>query len=146
MIDHTYLFEPARWEVSGVFVDASGQTLAMEGHAIVLHGDEIWSLTGKTHLTGEPTVEISNDCRIIPFPPGELQTTWTSQNPALGTLKGRFVIVGDTILSFFESDDHRYRGAEWLRRVDANTYENRGVVLEGDGLLSAWAADLRRER
>lgn len=146
MAAHTFLLKPARWQASGVFVDPAGQTLPMAGHSVVLHGEGIWSLTGKIQLTGETTVEIVNDCRIVPFPPGELQTTWTSNNPALGTLKGRFVIVGDTILSSFESDDRRFRGAEWLRRLDAGSYENRGVLFEEERLLSAWAAELRREK
>lgn len=146
MTAHTFLFEPARWQASGVFVDPAGQTLPMTGHSIVLHGEEIWSLTGKIHLTGEPTVEIANDYRILPFPEGGLQTSWTANNPALGLLKGRFVIVGDTILSFFESDDHRFRGAEWLHRLDADRYEDRGVIFVGERLLSAWSAELRRER
>jgi len=146
MTDHTFIFEPARWQASGVFVDPAGKTLPMTGHSVVLHGEEIWSLTGKLHLTGEPTVEISNDYRIHPFAPGELQTTWTANNPALGLLKGRFVIVGDTILSFFESDDHHFRGTEWLRRVDPDFYEDRGVLFEGERLLSAWTAELRREK
>lgn len=146
MAAHTFLFEPARWQATGIFVDPAGLTLPMTGHTIVLHGEEIWSLTGKIHLTGEATVEIVNDYRIVPFQPGELQTTWTSHNPALGTLKGQFILIDDTILSFFESDDHRFRGTEWLRRLDAENYENRGVLFSGERLLSAWAADLRREK
>jgi len=146
MTAHTFLFQPARWQVNGVFVDPAGKSLSMEGHSIVLHGEEIWSLTGKIHLTGEATVEIVNDYRIVPFAPGELQTCWTSHHPALGNLKGRFVIINDTILSSFESDDHHFRGAEWLRRIDADNYENRGVLFASEHLLSAWAADLRREK
>jgi hypothetical protein len=146
MTVHTFLFEPARWQANGVFIDPAGKTLPMTGHAVVLHGEGIWSLTGKLHLIGESTVEIVNDCRIVPFPPGELQTTWTSQNPALGTLKGRFVIFNDTILSSFESDDHLFRGTEWLRRLGADSYENRGVLFERERLLSAWAVELRREK
>lgn len=143
---HTYLFEPSRWGATGFLVDPAGKTLAMAGHAVILHGEELWSLTGKLRLTDEPAVEIVNDYRILPFPPGELQTTWTSHSTALGTLKGRFIIVGDTILSCFESDGKQLHGAEWLRRIDADTYENRGVLIRGDRLLSAWTADLRREK
>jgi len=146
MVEHSFLFEPARWQVTGVFVDPDGKSLTMAGHSVVLHCEGIWSLTGKIHLSGEPPAEIVNDSRIVPFPAGELQTTWTSNHHALGTLKGHFIIIGDTILSFFESDDHQYRGTEWLRRQDADHYENRGVLFERERLLSAWAADLAREK
>jgi hypothetical protein len=148
MTAHTFLFEPARWRANGIFIDPAGQSLSMAGHSVVLHGEGIWSLTGKIHLTGEEPaeVEIVNDYRIVPFPPGELQTTWSSHNQALGALKGRFVIVDDTILSFFESEDHQFRGTEWLRRLDADNYENRGVLFERERLHSAWAAELRREK
>jgi hypothetical protein len=146
MIAHTFLFEPARWEAKGVFVDPAGRTLPMAGQTVVLHGEEIWSLTGKIHLTGDTKVEIVNDYRIVPFPRGEMQTTWNAHNPALGTLKGCFVIVDDTILSSFESEDHQFRGTEWLRRIDADNYEDRGVIFERERLLSAWAAELRREK
>lgn len=146
MTTHTFLLEPARWHVSGVLVDPAGQSLPLSGQTIILHGEGIWSLTGKLHLAGESTVEIVNDYRILPFPPGELQTIWTSHNPTLGNLKGRFVIVNDTILSTFESDGHHFRGTEWLRRLDAENYENRGVLFQEERLLSAWTADLRRAK
>lgn len=146
MTAHSFLLEPARWQAEGVFIDPERQTLPMSGQTIILHGEEIWSLTGKLHLTGENPVEIVNDYRIVPFASGELQTTWTSHHPALGSLKGRFVIVNDTILSTFESDDHLFRGTEWLRRIDGEHYENRGVIFRGERLLSAWAAELWRAK
>jgi heme-degrading monooxygenase HmoA len=40
---------------------------------------------------------------IQPMAPGNFATPWTSKSAAFGTLSGRFIVVGDAILSAYES-------------------------------------------
>ena len=74
--------------------------------------------------------------------PGTL--CWQSHNPALGTLRGMFEIVGPCIVSAYRSADGRYSGTETLRQLDADTYENVGVSFADGKRMSAWTAQLTR--
>ena len=85
-----------------------------------------------------------NRYEIAPFSPGARSTHWTSNNPAVGALRGRFVVVGDAILSLYASPTGRYRGYECIQQRDAMRYTVRGSLLEEDKLLSTWALDLIR--
>jgi phosphate-selective porin len=62
----------------------------------------------------------------------------------LGALRGRFVIVGDSILSSYSSPTLRYRGFECIQQRDARRYSVRGAMLEEDKLISSWALELTR--
>lgn len=141
---HTFLFKPARWEAEGVYTDAAGTISEAQGSSLVLHTENHWFLEGKMRLRGKDPLEIGTSCAIVPFPPGINHTTWSSQNPAYGRLSGRFVTVGDTIFSFFQNTAGPVNGSEWMRQIDAETYENRGVLFDGDRLLCAWAVTLKR--
>jgi hypothetical protein len=71
-------------------------------------------------------------------------THWTALNPAIGALRGRFVIAGDTILSFYASPTGRFRGFESIQQRNSTRYNVRGGLLEEDKLLSTWALELTR--
>jgi hypothetical protein len=83
-----------------------------------------------------------NRYEIEPFSPGARSTHWTSNNPALGALRGRFVLAGDAILSFYASPTGRYRGFECLLQRDERRYSVRGTLLEEDKVISSWALEL----
>jgi hypothetical protein len=93
----------------------------------------------------EPT-DFHSDYEIIPFLPGRDDTTWQSLNPAMGNLLGRFIVIDDSIISFFKSEDGRFTGAEYLLKMDDTTYRNRGVLFEGDRKGSSWIAEMRKVR
>jgi hypothetical protein len=86
-----------------------------------------------------------NRYEIEPFAPGARSTHWTSSNPVLGTLRGRFVISGDAILSFYTNATGRYRGFECIQQRDENHYSVRGTVMEEDKVISTWALELAAE-
>jgi len=71
-------------------------------------------------------------------------TNWESFNPALGTLKGKFMVVENSILSKYSSLDVQYSGFEYLKKIDDLTYENRGFALKNNEKLSSWAVQLKR--
>ena len=79
---------------------------------------------------------------IEPLAPGARSTHWTSASPTLGTLRGRFVLAGDAILSFYESPTGRYRGYECIQQRDERRYSVRGAMMEEDKVISTWALEL----
>jgi hypothetical protein len=95
-------------------------------------------------LRGDPTRVHHNRYEIEPLSEGARSTHWTSSNPAVGALRGRFVISGDAILSSYASPTGRYRGFECLQQRDESRYSVRGALLEEDKVISSWAVELTR--
>ncbi len=93
-------------------------------------------------LRGDPTRVTHNRYEIEPFIEGARSTHWTSTNPAIGALRGRFVLAGDTILSFYASPTGRYRGFESLKKMSDKAYSARGAMLDEDKVMSTWALEL----
>jgi hypothetical protein len=93
-------------------------------------------------LRGDPARVHHNRYEIEPFSPGARSTHWTSINPAVGALRGRFVLSGDAILSFYASPTGRYRGFECIQQRDARRYSVRGTLLDEDKVMSNWAMEL----
>lgn len=93
-------------------------------------------------LRGDPTRVTHNRYEIEPFADGARSTHWTSTNPAIGSLRGRFVLAGDTILSFYASPTGRYRGFESMKRLNEKTYSARGAMLDEDKVISTWTLEL----
>jgi hypothetical protein len=79
---------------------------------------------------------------IQPMAPGNFATPWTSKSASFGTLSGRFIVIGDVILSAYESPTSRYRGQDTIIRRDDKRYSARGVLLDGGKILSAWRIEL----
>jgi hypothetical protein len=83
-----------------------------------------------------------NRYEIEPLAAGARSTHWTSSNASLGTLRGRFVLAGDAILSFYANATGRYRGFESIQRRDEKRYSVRGAMMEEDKVISTWALEL----
>ncbi len=98
-----------------------------------------WRFEAALRLRGDPARVTHNRYEIEPFAPGARSTHWTSTNPALGALRGRFVLCGDTILSFYASPTGRYRGFESLQKQPDGSYGARGAMLEEDKVIATWA-------
>jgi hypothetical protein len=93
-------------------------------------------------LRGDPTRVTHNRYEIEPFAEGGRSTHWVSTNPAIGALRGRFVLAGDSILSFYSSPTGRYRAFECLMRENERAYSARGSLLDEDKVISTWALEL----
>ena len=144
MYDHTYLFEEGTWDVEGIFTDADGNPLPLEGAVTVTHTEENWTVCGNMLVQGDPPIEFENHTLIVPFAEGRIETTWTSFNPELGELEGRFTLIEDTLFATFRNADGSLHGSEVLVQVDADSYENRGLLYQEGVLISTWAASLSR--
>ena len=93
-------------------------------------------------LRGDPARVQHNRYEIEPLTPGSRSTHWNSINPAIGALRGRFVLSGDAILSNYASPTGRYRGFEAIKMESAKLYSVRGAMLDEDKLISTWALEL----
>lgn len=143
-MNHTYLLEEGEWIARGVYSDEKGNIVQVEGHTFISHQDEVWINDGSMKVLTDTPVELFNRYEITPFTDGSEMTTWKSYNPALGVLKGIFLIIEDTIMSKYSTEDGRYTGFEFLKKIDDVTYENRGFALNNNEKLSSWAVELKK--
>lgn len=148
-LEHLYILREGVWWAVGEFIDASGRASAVRGETLVRHLPGVWIcesvLAASSAEAGKRTAaEHRNRCEIVPFAAGSRATHWSSQNSTVGPLNGRFVLAGDSILSFCSSPTGRFRGVECLIRLDETRYAARGTFLEEDRVLSTWALELER--
>ena len=141
---HTYLLEEGKWCAVGTYIDEHGSLLQAEGETVTTHQPNIWIHDGTMALLLDQPVKFSNRYEINPFQENATCTTWTSHNPALGKLLGTFVIVTDTILSYYHSECGQFHGIESLMQIDEQTYHNRGTLLHREKRMSSWAMDIHR--
>lgn len=143
---HTFLFEEGLWAARGEYIDETGNRAALEGETQVTHRLGAWINEGRMRIEREGrTAIIENRYRIAPFAGGADFTNWETDHPALGTLRGHFIIVGNAILSSCTSADLRYTGTEFLLQEAPERYVNRGALFSGGGRISSWSVILSRK-
>ncbi|MBN1521946.1 MAG: hypothetical protein JW928_05370 [Candidatus Aureabacteria bacterium] len=139
---HTFLFQEGSWTAEGFFFDENGNKIPLEGKSIITHTEKFWFYDSQMRLLEGNRTEFHNSYEILPFEKyGEL-TTWKSNNPAIGTFNGTFVIVEDSMLSFFSSEKDNYTGYEYLLRLSSVVYKNRGCLFKGTRKISSWSTTL----
>jgi hypothetical protein len=141
-VEHTFLLKEGLWRSEGEFMDGLGKAMAVQGEADIRHHPDKWVYEGVMRTASVPPAEHRTVYEIQPMAPGNFATPWTSKSTSFGTLNGRFIIVGDVILSAYESATGRYRGQDTLIRRDDKRYSARGALLDGGKLLSAWRIEL----
>ena len=141
---HTFLFQEGTWRAEGEYRDASGIAAPVSGETTIRHAEKRWLFEGVLRVKGDRPALHHNRYEIEPFSPGARSTHWSSTNPAIGALRGRFVLAGDAILSFYASPTGRYRGFESLAMISDSRYAARGALLEEDKVVSTWALELTR--
>ena len=143
---HTFLFQEGLWEAEGEYVDEAMNRSALRGETRVSHHRDAWLNEGRMVIeTGGQTFEFENRYRIVPFAEGTDITTWESDNPSLGKLRGHFIVVGDAILSSCRSPDSRYTGTEFLLQASPDRYINRGALFSAGATISSWSLTLVRK-
>ena len=141
---HTYLFHEGLWIVSGYYFDKTNRLIPMGGETRITHQENLWLVQSSMRIILEDPTSFHSDYEIVPFLPGRDYTTWQSFNPAMGKLLGRFAVVDDSIISFFQSEDGQFTGTEYWLKGDDTLYKNRGVLFERDQKGSSWIAELRK--
>ena len=130
------------WRAEGEYRDASGRAAPVAGETTIRHEEKRWLFEGVLRVKGDRPALHHNRYEIEPFSPGARSTHWSSTNPAIGALRGRFVLSGDAILSFYSSPTGKYRGFECIQQRDSGSYSARGTLLEEDKVISTWALEL----
>ncbi|MDI9570202.1 MAG: hypothetical protein QM278_05645 [Pseudomonadota bacterium] len=144
MIYHTFLFDENIWIAAGVYIDGHGRLHSVRGEIRIVHEEALWIHESRMSLEDNPAVEFVSRSEILPMDRKREWTSWSSENPALGRLAGRFVLVDDSILSSCVSTDGSVQGVECLKMIEDDLYWHRGCLFQGDKKLSSWAVDLRR--
>ncbi|MEK6244186.1 MAG: hypothetical protein AABM33_06760 [Pseudomonadota bacterium] len=142
-MDHTFLLKEGLWRSEGEFFDGAGTLTGVAGEAHIRHYPDKWVYDGVLRTKTSPPHESKNLYEIQPFVAGNFATAWTSKSVSFGTLHGRFIVVGDAILSAYESATGRYRGQDTILRRDERHYSARGTLLDGGKILAAWSIELR---
>ena len=141
-MEHTFLFKEGLWRSEGEFFDGAGNRIAVAGEAHIRHYPDRWVYEGVLRTATSQPVEHRTVYEIQPMAPGNFATTWICKSASFGTLHGRFMVVGDAILSAYESATGRYRGQDTIIRRDDRCYSARGALLDGGKILSAWRVEL----
>lgn len=141
---HTYLFEAGKWKAIGTYFDEKGLPVNVLGESTLELQQDIWILKGFMEIQLDEPVKVFNSYQIEPFADDKDHTRWTSENPALGTLTGRFTVVNDTIISQYHTNDRKYSGTEILLFIDDDQYQSWGVVYEDERKMSSWEVMLER--
>ena len=141
---HTFLFEPAVWTASGTLWRADGEALEAIGRTEIAHRPECWLLSGTLKVLGSPPAEFVHAYWIEPPGPDRASLKWTFESATFGTLRGRFVVMGESILSVYACESSGYHGSEHLGQIDANTYRSVGVLLLKDQITYSWQLMLQR--
>ncbi|MGC9324175.1 MAG: hypothetical protein ACP5G0_05420 [Desulfomonilia bacterium] len=143
---HTFLLSEGTWSARGFFLDTEGVRNPVEGQVATTHTEDQWIHEGAMRVLAFPPVEISNRYEIVPFQEGSDITQWTSLNPALGEITGTFSLVDDSILSVYHSADGTYTGAEYLKKITPDVYQNRGMLMSSGRRISSWSVELIRTK
>lgn len=147
MTPHTFLFQPGLWSGVGTFWTEDGKATPAEGRTEIVHRDDCWLLAGTLKVLSSPPVEFVNHYSIKAPAPDAISTTWTSENSAIGKLKGSFSIVGPSIVSLYHCDGGPgYYGTEHLIQLDPSHYEACGVLFLEGRRLSSWRVALTRDK
>jgi len=144
-MEHTLLLQEGKWIAKGSYIDGDTNVMAFQGELVTTHGNKMWNHSTKMHLvTGNTRLEVQTSCDIIPFIKGNDTTTWNSDNPGIGILSGKFVVVDDSILSVCHCDTGEFEGTEYFLKVNDSYYKNRGTLTRKRAKLSSWVMELTR--
>jgi hypothetical protein len=142
---HSFLLRPGRWIADGTFFDGAGHESKAGGYAEIKHERLKWTNSGKMTVQGDSPMSFENTYEIRPFDSGSDTTHWSSLNPGVGRLLGTFTVIGDAIVSLFESEDRKFRGQETFIRLSDQAYRAIGTFFDGDRKVSSWSVTLRQQ-
>ena len=138
-VKHTYLVNPGLWELTGIYYDKNNNAYPQKGELIITHDPDLWVVEGQITITTEQTQSVTSRYEIQPLAPGATYTDWTSEAGGPEPIFGLFVLVGDTIMSPWQSRSGTYWGQEILTRVSDTEYQGRGFAFLKEEKVSAWA-------
>ncbi|MDR1922143.1 MAG: hypothetical protein LBS31_10455 [Candidatus Adiutrix sp.] len=145
MIDqsvHSYLLKPGLWDVSGVFYDSNHNPFPQQGQLVVIHEPDLWVVEGQLTINTGQTQTISSRYEVQPLGEKAVFTEWKSETGGPEPILGLYVMVGDSIMSPWQSRSGAYWGQEVLMRRSLLEYHGRGFAFLKNDLVSAWTTCL----
>jgi hypothetical protein len=144
MQQHTYVFQPGKWLVSGTYYDQDARAAEVYGETEILHIAGQWVLDGFMEVKSDPPIRYTNKYSISPPSAKETFTNWGSLSSSLGKLIGKFIIEDEAIISIFTAEDHKYSGAEFFYQINPGEYTGRGYLFQGEKKIASWEVILKR--
>jgi len=139
---HTFLFLEGTWIAKGNYFDKKNNITRAEGSTTITHQNKLWVNEGRMILMLDKPIELQNRYEIMPFENDF--TSWKSYNPALGTLIGKFMVVEDTIISTYSTENGEYSGSECLIKISDTLYKAKGFAFKVESKLSSWSVELSK--
>lgn len=139
---HTYLIQPGLWELTGIYYDVNNNPFPQRGQLVVTHEPDLWTIDAQVVITTEQTQTATSRYEVQPLAPGASFTEWKSETGGPEPVFGLFVLVGDTLMSPWQSRSGAYWGQEILMRWNHSEYRGRGFAFLNDDKVSAWSTRL----
>lgn len=139
---HTYLLQPGLWELTGIYYDQNNNPYPQRGQLVVTHEPDLWTIEAQVVITTEQTQTVSSRYEVQPLASGASFTEWKSETGGPEPVFGLFVLVGDTLMSPWQSRSGTYWGQEILMRWNPSEYRGRGFAFLKDDKVSAWSTRL----
>jgi hypothetical protein len=141
-VQHSYLYTPGLWDVAGIYYDVNNNAFPQKGTILVTHEPDLWVIEAQLTITTEQTQQVASRYEIQPPAKGASFTEWKSETGGPEPVYGLFVLVGDTIMSPWQSRSGAYWGQEVLTMVNENDYQARGFAFLENEKVSAWSTRL----
>ena len=137
---HAALFSTGSWKASGCFFDEKENATLAEGHTQIFRCSRHWFIRSSFLLSDGRKIENVYQVEAL----GGGVAEWTSRSSLLRECRGKFLVLGDLILSTFRSEDGQFSGLETLRKLDDSHYRNRGQLFFSKHKHSSWSFEFRR--
>jgi hypothetical protein len=143
-MSHTFLFVPGVWTGTGTLWRTDGEPLETVSRTEIAHRQDCWLLSGTLKVLGAPPTEFVSAYLIEPLAPGQRSVKWSFDSAMFGSLRGRFTMIGRSILSAFGCDVSGYHGSEHLGQIDPDSYRSTGMLLLKGQMIYSWESLLKR--
>ncbi len=140
--EHSYLLKPGLWEISGLYIDKYENKFSQKGQLLISHEPGLWTLEATLTIATKQAQTINSRYEIQPLSSGASFTEWKSETGGPEPVFGLFVLVGDTIMSPWQSRSGIYWGQEIMARQSADSYQGRGFAFLNNEKVSAWITRL----
>lgn len=144
LLDHPLFVHGAAWQAEGWYVEEHGALLSAAGVTEIERGDEHWTVSAELRITlvDQPDMVFHNAYAFEPPEADTREVYWTSVNPFLGSMAGRFTVVADSIQSLGFAEDGHHIIHETYMLTEDDTYEVRGALSRDGETVGSWAVTL----
>ena len=143
---HSFLLEEGIWEAEGRgYIPADGREAKISGRTTVRH-----PATDRITNEGWMRVHVAPIAfevwQRFEFRPSDRPHIWNfvSQNDRVGELTGEVVFWGAHAILHYASAKGRFRGAEWMTRLDKDEYSSTGKFIADGKAETVWSVRLKR--